>query len=80
MTHLKTVDWGFSKKEYYDLGKTTSKFEGGFDRKILEITTLDSGQETKCRFRGTHKVDYDGVVRIETATKPYSTKVKGYDY
>jgi hypothetical protein len=36
MKHIKTIDWGFAKKEYYDLGKSTSKFEGGFDRKILE--------------------------------------------
>ena len=80
MQHIKTLDFGFAKKEYYGLGKTTSKFEGGFDRKILEISTLDNGQESQCRYRGTWSVDYDGEIRINTATKPYSTKVKGFDY
>ena len=80
MKHIKTIDWGFAKKEYYDLGKTTSKFEGGFDRKILEISTLENGQESKCRYRGTWSVDYDGEIKVSTAVKPYSTKCKGFDY
>ena len=80
MKHIKTIDLGFAKKEYFDLGKTTSKFEGGFDRKILEISTLDNGMQSMNRYRGTWSVDYDGEIKISTASKPYSTKCKGFDY
>jgi hypothetical protein len=80
MKLIKTIDQGFATIKYYDLGKTTSKFQGGFDRKIEVVQTLDTGQESKCRHRGTWCVDYEGVVRIELASKPYSTKCKGFDY
>ena len=80
MKLIKTIQRSFATIEYYDLGKTTSKFEGGFDRKIEVVQTLETGQESKCRYRGTWSVDYDGDVRISTASKPYSTKCKGYDY
>jgi hypothetical protein len=80
MKHIKTIDWGFAKKEYFDLGKTTSKFEGGFDRKILEISTLNNGQQSMNRYRGTWVLDCDGEIKISTAVKPYSTKCKGFDY
>jgi hypothetical protein len=78
MKLIKTVDWGFSKTDYYDLGASTSKF--GFNRKILVVNLLETGQESKSRYRGNIEVEYDGNIRIETAVKPYSTKVKGYDY
>lgn len=80
MKLIKTIDQGFATIKYYDLGKTASKFQGGFDRKIEVIQTLDTGQESKCRHRGTWSVDYDGSVRIELASKPYSTKCKGFNY
>ena len=80
MKLIKTIQRSFATIEYYDLGKTTSKFESSFDRKIEVVQTLETGQESKCRYRGTWSVDYDGDVRISTASKPYSTKCKGYDY
>ena len=80
MKLVKTLDFGFSITKYYDLGASATKFQGGFDRKILVVTLLETGQESKCRYRGNITTDYDGAVRIETATNPYSTKVKGFDY
>lgn len=80
MKLVKTLDFGFSITKYYDLGASATKFTGGFDRKILVVTLLETGQESQDRYRGSITTDYDGAVRIETATKPYSTKVKGYDY
>tara|TARA_R110002072_G_scaffold293365_1_gene462636 strand:- start:66 stop:308 length:243 start_codon:yes stop_codon:yes gene_type:complete len=80
MKLVKTIDKGWVVKKYYDLGATSSKYVSGFDRKILIETLLETGQESKCRYRGSIKVDYDGDIRIETSTKPYSTKCKGFDY
>ena len=80
MKLVKTLDFGFSVTKYYDLGASATKYTTGFDRKILVVTWIDSGQESKERYRGSITTDYDGKIRIETATKPYSTKVKGYDY
>tara|TARA_R110000787_G_scaffold33709_1_gene88075 strand:- start:651 stop:893 length:243 start_codon:yes stop_codon:yes gene_type:complete len=80
MKLIKTIERSFATIKYYDLGKTTSKFGGGFDRKIEVIQTLDTGQESMCRYRGTWSVDFDGDVRIELSPKAYSTKCKGFDY
>ena len=80
MKLIKTLDFGFSIKKYYDLGASATKFSGGFDRKVLVVTLLETGQESKCRYRGSITTEYDGNVRIEIAVTPYSNKVKGYDY
>ena len=80
MKLVKTISSGWATTKYYDLGKTSSKFGGGFDRKILVVTLLETGQETKSRYRGSIEVEVDGNVVIETAVKPYSEKMKGFDY
>ena len=78
MKLIATIEKPFVIKKYYDLGATASKF--GFDRKILVETILETGQESKCRYRGSVSIDYDGEVKIELSAKPYSTKIKGFDY
>ena len=80
MTLVKTLDFGFSITRYYDLGASSSKNNGGFDRKILVETILDNGQGSKCRYKGRIIVECDGDIKIETAVNPYNTKVKGFDY
>tara|TARA_R100001086_G_scaffold69376_1_gene33026 strand:- start:2531 stop:2773 length:243 start_codon:yes stop_codon:yes gene_type:complete len=80
MKLIKTQDFGFSNRKVYDLGKSTAKGWGDNPRKILVVTWLETGQETECRYTGNYTTDYDGDVRLNLAQKPYSTKVKGYDY
>tara|TARA_R110002074_G_scaffold244672_2_gene416476 strand:- start:59 stop:301 length:243 start_codon:yes stop_codon:yes gene_type:complete len=80
MKLVKTIDNGWAITKYYDLGASATKFGGSFDRKILVVNLLETGQESKSRYRGSIEVEYNGNVRIETAIKPYSEKVKGFDY
>lgn len=80
MKLIKEQDHGFSTTKTYDLGKSTSKGFGDNTRKILVVIELETGQETQERYIGSYTTDYDGEVRINKAVKPYSTKVKGYDY
>ena len=80
MKLIKTIERSFATIKYYDLGKAYSKYESSFDRKIEVVQTLETGQESKCRYRGKWSIDYDGDVRVSTSSKPYSTKCKGYDY
>jgi len=80
MKLIKDQDFGFATRKVYDLGKSTAKGWGDNPRKILIVTELETGQGSKERFVGRYYVEYDGNVRIETATKPYNVKIKGYDY
>jgi len=80
MKLIKTKDFGFSTIEIYDLGKSTSKGFGDNTRKLMFIQTLETGQQSKCRYIGSYFTDYDGELKINKTDKPYSTKVKGFDY
>ena len=80
MKLIKEQDHGFSTRKVYDLGKSTSIGFGDNIRKLLVVTELETGQGSQQRYIGSYSFDYDGEVRINKAVKPYSTKVKGYDY
>ena len=80
MKLIKEQDFGFSTKKVYDLGKSTAKGWGDNARKLMVVTWLETGQESECRYIGNYTIDSDGDVRLNLSVKPYSTKIKGYDY
>ena len=77
MKLIKKIDLGFVTKHIYDLGVSKSN---GWDRKVLVVTLLESGQESKSRYQANLTTDFDGKLRIETVVKSYNTKCKGIDY
>tara|TARA_R110001592_G_scaffold47304_1_gene150074 strand:- start:1070 stop:1303 length:234 start_codon:yes stop_codon:yes gene_type:complete len=77
MKLIKKIDLGFVKKDIYDLGVSKSN---GWNRKVLVVTLLESGQESKNRYQANLTTDCEGELRIETSVKPYNTKCKGIDY
>ena len=80
MKLIKEQDFGFSTKKIYDLGKSSAKGWGNNPRKLLVVTWLESGQESECRYIGNYTIDSEGDLRLNLSVKPYSTKIKGYDY